>query len=135
MRFDTKIAVVLRDDLLAWQKLNVTAFTVSGIASLPDLVGEPYEDASGRRYLPMIKQPIMIFSATRDQVRGAYERSLAENIPMAIYTAELFATPHDDANRAAVHAVRSEDLDLVGIAVRGSKKAVDRVVKGMPLHP
>ena len=30
MRFDTKIAVVLREDLAAWQKANVTAFLVHG---------------------------------------------------------------------------------------------------------
>ncbi len=32
MLFETKIAVVLRDDLAVWQKTNVTAFLVSGIA-------------------------------------------------------------------------------------------------------
>lgn len=32
MIFDTKIAIVLRDDLAVWQKLNVTTFLVSGIA-------------------------------------------------------------------------------------------------------
>jgi hypothetical protein len=32
MQFDTKIAVVLREDLAVWQKANVTAFLVSGIA-------------------------------------------------------------------------------------------------------
>jgi hypothetical protein len=48
MQFDTKIAVVVREDLPTWQKLNVTAFTVSGIASLPDVLGENYVDASGR---------------------------------------------------------------------------------------
>ncbi len=42
-------------------------------------------------------------------------------------TAQLFATPHDEANRAAVRAVRSEDLDLVGIAIHGPKKTVDRL--------
>ncbi|SFQ39113.1 Protein of unknown function [Amycolatopsis rubida] len=31
-RFDTKIAVLLRDDLASWQRLNVTAFLVSGVA-------------------------------------------------------------------------------------------------------
>ena len=31
VRFDTKIAVLLRDDLEVWQRLNVTAFLVSGI--------------------------------------------------------------------------------------------------------
>jgi hypothetical protein len=63
MIFDTKIAVVLRDDLPVWQKLNVTAFTVSGIAgTTPDLVGADYEDASGNSYLPMFRQPVPVFS-------------------------------------------------------------------------
>src|SRR3546814_942976 len=33
IRFDTKIAVLLRDDLATWQRLNVTAFLVSGVAT------------------------------------------------------------------------------------------------------
>src|SRR5215207_1353260 len=42
MRFDTKIAVVLRDDLVVWQKTNVTALLVSGIAgTVPGVVGQP----------------------------------------------------------------------------------------------
>src|SRR5262249_43207278 len=54
MQFDTKIAVVLRDDLAGWQKTNVTAFLVSGIAAtVPGVVGEPYRDASENEYLPM----------------------------------------------------------------------------------
>lgn len=31
MEFDTRIAVVLRDDLAVWQRTSVTAFLVSGI--------------------------------------------------------------------------------------------------------
>jgi hypothetical protein len=29
--FDTKIAIVVSEDLVTWQKLNVTAFLTSGI--------------------------------------------------------------------------------------------------------
>src|SRR3954451_13611866 len=40
--FDTKVAVVVRDDLAAWQRLNVTAFLMSGVtaAAGPGIVGE-----------------------------------------------------------------------------------------------
>ena len=39
--FDTKIAIVLRNDLASWQALNVTAFLTSGIvAQFPDVIGE-----------------------------------------------------------------------------------------------
>jgi hypothetical protein len=33
MQFDTKIALIIRNDLAAWQKLNVAAFLASGIAA------------------------------------------------------------------------------------------------------
>lgn len=42
MEFDTKIKVILRNDLEAWQELNVTAFLMSGIAGTQDIIGEPY---------------------------------------------------------------------------------------------
>nr|BFE73643.1 hypothetical protein GCM10020092_069440 [Actinoplanes digitatis] len=62
MRFDTKIAVLLRDDLLTWQRLNITAFLAGGVAAaVPEVIGEPYEDAGGVRYLPMFRQPVLVF--------------------------------------------------------------------------
>ena len=40
--FDTKIALIVRDDLATWQRLNVVAFLASGIASAaPEVMGEP----------------------------------------------------------------------------------------------
>ena len=135
MQFDTRIAVVVRDDLLVWQKLNVTAFTVSGIASLPDVVGAPYVDGSDRVYLPMFRQPVMVFAASSEEMRDVYDRAVEREVPMAIYTEELFGTPHDDANRAAVRAVPSAELRLVGLAMRGKKKAMEKVLKGLRLHP
>ena len=135
MKFDTKVAVVLRDDLLVWQKLNVTAFTMTGIASIPDTLGEAYVDGSGTRYLPMLKQPALIFAATPQQMRRVYQSAISEGLALAIYTADLFATPHDEANRAAVRSISSDDLNLVGMSFRGPKKSVDRAIKDLTLHP
>lgn len=116
MNFDTKIAVVVREDLEVWQKLNVTAFTISGIAGTQEVMGKEYEDGSSRRYLPMIMQPILIFSAGRDEIRMVYAKAVSRDVVMTIYTEELFSTPNDDANRTAVRAVGSDDLKLVGMA-------------------
>ncbi|MFG6402269.1 DUF2000 family protein [Microbacterium sp. P04] len=133
--FDTKVAVVLREGLLPWQELNVTAFLLSAIAtSEADLVGEPYEDADGRTYLPMLRQPVLVFSADAATITAAHAKALGRGMPLAIYTRELFSTGHDAANRAAVRAVATADLDLVGIAVRGARNAVDRVIKGARMH-
>jgi hypothetical protein len=136
VEFPTKIAVVLRDDLAVWQKANVTAFLVSGVAGTnTDLVGEPYRDASGNEYLPMFVQPVLVYEADAAALRRAYERALVRGVTPAIYTFELFATGYDEANRAAVAAVAAEDLDLVGIAFHAERKTVDKVVDRLRFHP
>jgi hypothetical protein len=134
--FDTKIAVVLRDDLAVWQKANVTAFLVSGIAgTAPGVVGAPYRDASGNEYLPMFVQPVLVFEADAVALRRAFERAVSRGVVPAVYTADLFSTDHDEANRAAVARVPFEELDLVGIALRAERKVVDRVVDRLRFHP
>ncbi|TSI13903.1 DUF2000 family protein [Brevibacterium aurantiacum] len=135
VRFDTKVVVVLRDDLLPWQELNVTAFLMSGIAtSEPNLVGESYRDADGNDYLPMLRQPVLVMTGGAEVLAKARTKALGRGIPMAVYTQELFSTGHDAANREAVAAVAADDLNLVGIALRGPKNAVDRLVKGARMH-
>jgi len=135
VEFDTKIAVVLCDDLAVWQKANVTAFLVSGVAGTnPDIVGEPYHDASGNEYLPMFVQPVLVYEADAAALRRAYQRAMDRGVTPAIYTYELFATGHDEANRAAVAAVGAEELDLVGIAFRAERKTVDKVVDRLRFH-
>lgn len=134
IRFDTKIAVVLRDDLLPWQELNVTAFLVSGVAANPELLGEPYEDADGQRYLPLLRQPVVVLTADAATLSRAHAKVVSRALPLAVYTHEMFSTGHDAANRAAVAAVPTNALDLVGIAVHGPKNAVDKSLKGSRLH-
>jgi hypothetical protein len=135
-QFDTKIAVVLREDLAVWQKANVTAFLVSGIAgTAPETIGEPYVDGSGNRYLPMFRQPVLVYAADAAGLRRAYERAQSREVELAIYTHELFGTGHDAANRAAVAAVPERELDLVGIALRADRKLVDRIVDKLRPHP
>lgn len=127
---------MLRDDLKAWQELNITAFLMSGIAtSDAGLVGEPYLDNDGTAYLPMLRQPVLVMTADAALLARAREKATTrDDIALAVYTSDLFATSHDEANRAAVAAVRADDLDLVGIAVRGPKNVVDRLLKGARMH-
>jgi hypothetical protein len=135
--FDTKVAVVVRDDLAAWQRLNVCAFLMSGVVAGAQerVVGPDYEDASGRTYLPMLVQPVLVYEAGAGKLRTVYERAVTRELRFALYTADLFTSGRDEDNRAAVRAVPSEALDLVGIALRAPHKAVDGVVRGIPRHP
>ncbi len=135
MQFDTKIAVVIRTDLQAWQKLNVASFLTSGIAAaFPDCIGEPYEDASGTKYHALIGQPILIYGADGPALTRALDRALTRNVSAAVYTEDMFKTTHDAANREAVRAVVRTDLNLVGIAMRAERKVIDKIVDGLKFH-
>ena len=136
IRFDTKIAVLLREDLEPWQRLNVTAFLVSGLGTdVPEVIGEPYEDADGVPYLPMFRQPVLVFEGTKELLKTAHARALSRSLTRAVFTSDLFTTGNDRDNRAAVRAVGTGDLDLVGLAVYGPKNAVDKTTKGARMHP
>ena len=135
-RFDTKIVVVLRDDLATWQRLNVTAFLVSGVAATtPELIGEPYADADGTAYAPMYRQPVVVLEGAAETVRAAHRRAVDRGLTVPVFTADLFATGGDDDNRAAVAKVHRDDLDLVGVAVHAPRNAADKITKGARMHP
>jgi hypothetical protein len=136
MRYETKIAVIIREDLATWQKLNVACFLAGGLAgSSPEIVGEPYRDASGTCYGPLVRQPILVFGAGADGLGKALRRATERGLRVSIYTRDLFATNNDLDNRAAVAAVPTDALDLVGLAVLADRKDVDKVTKGLTLHP
>ncbi len=131
---EMKIAVVLQDNLETWQKLNVAAFTIAGVASQSGVVGEPYRDADGNGYLPMLKEPALVFATTADVVARTVKRVRSRGVAVAIFTEELFQTFNDVDNRAAVAAVPAEELRVVGLAFRADKKTADKILKGLKLH-
>jgi hypothetical protein len=136
MRHDTKFAIVVRDDLAAWQKLNVACFLAGGIVGFyPELAGERYVDASGKTYGPLVRQPILVFVASAEQLQRTFRRAIDRGLTPSIYTKDLFSTDNDADNRAAVAAVPTDALDLVGLGLHADRKEVDKVTKGLALHP
>jgi hypothetical protein len=108
---------------------------MSGVAAgNPETIGEAYADADGNGYLSMFRQPVVVLEGNKEILRLAHGRALDRDLPMAIYTENLFLTGNDRDNRAAVRAVRRDSLDLVGIAVHGKRNAVDKVMKGAAMH-
>jgi len=134
--FDTKIAIVVRDDLATWQKLNVTAFLTSGIvAQSPTIIGEAYRDAAGNVYNPMSIQPVVVLAADQETLRTIHRRSLEREIKTSAYIEEMFATGHDTANRQVFAEFQPDNARLAGIALRADKKIVDKITKGAKMHP
>lgn len=135
MVFDTKVAIVVLDGLAVWQKLNVTAFLATGIAAAaPDAMGEPYEDATGRQYARLFGQPMLVFAAEQAGLLRAWRHGIERGLTQAAYVRAMFSTGNDAANRAVFQAEPTGTPDLVGLALRGPRKDVDKATKGLSLH-
>jgi hypothetical protein len=134
--FDTKVAVLVHEDLAVWQKLNVTAFLATGIAgAVPQALGEPYEDSAGRVHARLLGQPILIYAASTEVLRRAWQQGVQRDLTRSAYVRAMFETGHDAANREVFRAEPAEAPDLVGLALHGPKNAVDKATKGARLHP
>ncbi|MBK5144170.1 DUF2000 domain-containing protein [Budviciaceae bacterium BWR-B9] len=133
--FDTKIAFIVLDDLLVWQKLNVVSFLATGIASAyPEIMGAPYIDSLGRCYANMSGQPMLIFEADLSGLQNAHRKGLERELTLVPYVHAMFSTGHDEANRQVFLAEDPNNMNLVGLAICGSKKVVDKAIKGLSLH-
>jgi hypothetical protein len=134
--FDTKVALIVRDDLAGWQRLNVTAFLATGIAAAaPEALGLPYRDSAGHQYGNMLGQPMLVFQADLAGLQSAHRSALERGLAIVPYVYSMFSTGHDEANRQAFLAEDPQALNLVGLGLRGPKKAVDKAIKGLSLHP
>jgi hypothetical protein len=132
MIYETKTALVLRQDLAAWQMANVAAFLAGGLTGTHGhMIGEPYRDGSGRPYSALIREPVFVFGATREELRRTHQRALSRELVPAIYIADMFKTTNDNDNRAAVAAAAPDALDLVGLGVHGPRKTIDKVVNSL----
>ncbi|MEW2218799.1 DUF2000 domain-containing protein [Streptomyces sp. NPDC006990] len=112
----------------------MTAFLAGGLAGVSDEVtGEPYEDGSGNRCLPLLREPVLCFAADREGLAAAHRRALSPGWRSPA-TPTRCSPPETTDNRAAVRAVESEKLSLAGLALHGPRNSVDRAVKGLKLH-
>ena len=107
MRYETKTAILLRRDLLPWQLANVSAFLAGGLAGFfPEIVGEPYRDATGRLYTPLIREPVFVYGGTAAELTRTHQRAMSRGLRVAIYTEPLFRTANDAAIPATALMIR-----------------------------
>ena len=76
-----------------------------------------------------------MFEGDRAGPQAAHRIARDRELTLAPFVHAVFATGHDEANRAVFRAQPADDLDPAGMALHGPKKALDKAVKGLSLHP
>ena len=134
--YDKKVAIVIKDDLLPWQKLNVVSFLASSIAiKFPETHGEDFITADNVKFLPFIKHPVLVYKAeTKEKLQRAFLRSRDRELAIGIYAKPLFDTRSGEENVRQIASQTVDDLDLAGIIVYGENKKVDKALDGLKFH-
>ena len=136
--FDTKVAVVVRDDLAAWQRLNVCAFLMSGVVGGagervvgPGLrgrlrAGVPADAAPARARVRVLGREAADGLRAGGRARAALRRSSRR-------TSSRRGTTTTTARPCG--RCRARRSTSSGSRVRAPHKAVDGVVRGLKRHP
>jgi len=134
--YDKKIAVVIKDDLLPWQKLNVVSFLAGSISiQFPETHGQGFKTADNVNFLPFSKHPALIYKAdSTEKIQRAFQRARDRELAIGIYTKPLFDTRSGEENVAEIAKHTVDDLDLVGIIIYGENKKVDKALDGLKFH-
>jgi len=136
MIYENRIAIVIKNDLKDWQKLNVVSFLASSIAiQFPETHGRAFVNASNTTYLPFLKQPIMIYAADTDEgIKRAFNRAKDRELSIGIYTESLFSTKCEEENHVEIAKCTDEDQVLVGIVIYGESRKVSKALDGLKFH-
>jgi len=134
--YDKKISIVIKSDLPVWQKLNVAAFLASSVAiRFEETHGKAFVNASGSKYLPFIKHPILIYKADDDsQLRRAFKRAKERELHIGIYTSPLFDTKNEEENLVEISKYTDDEQELAGIVIYGENRKVDKALDGLKFH-
>ncbi|MBP2831081.1 DUF2000 domain-containing protein [Aquimarina sp. U1-2] len=136
MTFQNKIAIVIKNDLLDWQKLNVASFLASSVAiKFPETHGKSFINASNSEFLPFIKQPITIYKADdQPQIQRAFNRARQRELNIGVYTNRFFGTKNEDENHIEIGKTSDENQELVGIIIYGENMKVNKALNGLKYH-
>ena len=78
---------------------------------------------------------MLIFAASAEVLQRAWQQAIQRDLTRSAYVRAMFETGHDAANRAVFAAEPADAPDLVGLALHGPKKDIDKAIKGAVLHP
>ena len=133
--FENKIAIILSNDLLNWQKLNVTSFLASSIAiSFPEVRGKTFITQNGDEYLPFINQPVLIYKADNDnEMKRVFNRAKERNLYIGVYPHSFFATKSAEENHLVMESFNNTEQLLAGIVIYGETKKVYKTLDKLHL--
>lgn len=131
---ELRCVVVLNAGLASGKAVNAAAVLSLTLGQRhPHLVGPVLQDASGQQYPGLIPVGIPVLSAGNAQLRTLLERCGELQFDAIIFPQEGQMTVDYTAFSAAVSQIATGELNHLGLAIAGEKKALRKLTAKLKL--
>jgi hypothetical protein len=123
-----RCVIILDDGLPAGKAVNAAAVIALTVGQRhPALVGQPLIDGDRCEYPGLIPIGIPVLAASADQLKMLLESCRAQDVDKVIFPVEGQETTRYDDFTAMVLGQKTEQLQLLGMAIIGGKKNVRKL--------
>lgn len=133
---DFKMVIVVDDDLSLGLKTNTAAVLSLTLGHKIDgLIGHDLTDASGTHHTSLTTVPLPILKCSNDDLRRVYNQAqeLSDEVLLVDITDAAQTTKNYDDYQAKLEKSETDQLQLLGIAVAGPQKLVNKLTGAMGL--
>ncbi|MFF1874631.1 DUF2000 domain-containing protein [Streptomyces sp. CB03911] len=131
-----KCAIVVDKELPAGLAMNTVAALSLSVGKFVDgIVGDDVKDADGRLHTGITAIPLPVLKADASELRDIVVRAAgATDVFLVDFTAVAQSSRSYDEYTRRTAEVPTAELPYIGVAVCGSKAAVNRLTGSLPLY-
>ncbi|MFI6541609.1 DUF2000 domain-containing protein [Streptomyces prunicolor] len=131
-----KCAIVVDKELPAGLAMNTVAALALSVGKFTDdIVGDDVKDADGRLHTGITSIPLPVLRADAGELRDVAVRALgASDVFVVDFTSVAQSSRSYDEYTRRTAEIPTGELPYIGVALCGSRKAVDRLTGSLPLY-
>jgi len=131
-----KCAIVVDKDLPAGLAMNTVAALALSVGKFADgIVGDDVKDADGRLHTGITSIPLPVLRADAGELRDVAVRAVgASDVFVVDFTSVAQSSRSYDEYTRRTAEIPTGELPYVGLALCGSRKAVDKITGSLPLY-
>ncbi|MFG2785932.1 DUF2000 domain-containing protein [Streptomyces prunicolor] len=131
-----KCAIVVDKELPAGLAMNTVAALALSVGKFTDdIVGDDVKDADGRLHTGITSIPLPVLRADAGELRDVAVRALgASDVFVVDFTSVAQSSRSYDEYTRRTADIPTGELPYIGVALCGSRKAVDKLTGSLPLY-
>ncbi len=134
--FSKKITIVVKEDTASWQLANTIGHIAAYLGnkmSVPFDTGEYFVSKDDLNYPRNSQFAIVVLSATDEEIKNIIRKIRDTNLLWIAYVQEMIDMADDEELAKALNSVVSEEMNVLGVGMFGSKEELKALTGGLKL--